>query len=426
MSTQAQRLLRPTTPFVPGRRNGFVLVVASALVAPGAATAAAGPLGSMVAATTAARATAASIVAQSGPGGLRSAEQLENLVAPIALFPDPLLAQTIAAANYPSKMVQASNWVAAGGLPSSNAYTQLPGSVQFFVNLPDLLATLATHRDWLGVLGRAYGAQPGDLMNAVQALRHRARDAGNLASNSFQTIVTDGPFLLIEPASPQFIPVPSYDRSTVFMRRDAGDGGVGAPVRFVASVPTSAVVQRIDCDWHAGRLTYGWGGWYSGEIGRTNAGGSTRPSASGTYYVLGNGPGYDGSGWRPNGTIVMPGSTSTQGQPLEMVPNLPLVEPTAPLMPATPVQRVQPLAPVQRLAPRAPVQALAYNAPVQPLAPVQPIPSNIAYQPPVPFGATDGVSGAAWTSVGGTAFGVGSGGYAAGARGARSFAGRGS
>lgn len=361
---------------------------------------------------------ASTLIAQSG--GLKSLGQLTQLLEPIALFPDPLLAQTLAASNYPSQVVQAHDWWRAGGRAYDNPSTQFPASVGFFMNLPDLLASLASHSDWLGIVGRAYGAQPADLMNAIQVLRKRARDAGNLVSNDAWTIIVDGNVILIEPANSQFIPVPTYERDRVF---SSGEGrGNPSQIQFKASVPTSAVTQRLDCDWRAGRITYGWGGWYRGDLGQSNAGGSSRPSASGTYTVIGNGPGYDGSGWRPNGTIVEPGSRSTQGQALQWATPLPLVEPTAPLMPATPVQALHPIAPVQRLSPRAPVQALSARAPLRPIAPVQPIPSNIAYQPPVPFGGGDGIEGTAWTPTG-TAFGVGSGGYAAGARGAASYGG---
>lgn len=374
---------------------------------------------SSVAAPGVAQAMLVAAAAQSN--NLKSPGQLLSMLEPIALFPDPLLAQTIAASNYPSQMVQAHDWWRAGGRAYDNPSVPLPSSVLFFMNVSDLLATLADHRDWLGIVGRTYGAQPGDVMNAIQVLRKRARDAGNLVSNNSWTIIVDQNLIVIEPANSQFIPVPSYDRSTVFSGEDGQRGGQ-SPIRFTGSVPTSAVTQRLDCDWRAGRITYGWGGWYRGDIGQSNAGGSTRPSASGTYTVIGNGPGYDGSGWRPNGTIIEPGSTSTQGQPLQWAANIPYVEPTAPLMPATPVQRLDPVAPVQRQAARAPVQSLAYRAPQRPLSPVQPIPSNIAYQSPTPFGATDGVDGTAWTTTG-TAFGVGAGGYAAGARGAASFGG---
>lgn len=147
--------------------------------------------------------------------------QLENLVAPIALYPDALLSQILVAATYPLEVVEAGQWLQQNrnlrgpDLVAAASQQNWDASVQALVVFPDVVNRLNSDIRWTTDLGNAFLAQQADVMNAVQALRAQAQAAGKLQSNAQQIVTTDtqGPQSVIEiqPADPEIVYVPSYN-----------------------------------------------------------------------------------------------------------------------------------------------------------------------------------------------------------------------
>lgn len=166
--------------------------------------------------------------------------QLDQLVAPIALYPDPVLAQILMASTYPSNVVQAVQWSRdnpkAQGDSAVKRVANQPWdpSVKSLVALPQLLALMGENPEWVQNLGDAFLAQPDDVMNTVQKLRQAAQKNGSLTSNAQQkviiqpanttripskstTVVTSQPqTIIIEPTNPQVVYVPSYNPNVVY------------------------------------------------------------------------------------------------------------------------------------------------------------------------------------------------------------------
>ncbi|MEM5310233.1 DUF3300 domain-containing protein [Paraburkholderia sp. JHI869] len=156
-------------------------------------------------------------------------EELEALVAPIALYPDSVLAQVLMASTYPLEIVHAARWVKehpkVKGDDAVKAVQDQPWdtSVKSLVAFPQALEPMNDKLDWTQKLGDAFLAQEKDVLAAVQRLRARAQDAGNLKSNEQQNVVVEQPpaqggqtIVKIEPANPQVIYVPAYNPTVVY------------------------------------------------------------------------------------------------------------------------------------------------------------------------------------------------------------------
>jgi len=173
-----------------------------------------------------------SLVAQEQPGPLQAPsgppyqeqtpEQLQELVAPIALYPDSLVAQILAASTFPEQVVDADRWVQSHpdlkGDALGQAVDQLPWdpSVKALVAFPSVLGNMDKNLSWTSSLGDAYYNQEQGVMDAVQVMRRRAQLAGHLNSTPQQTVVTDDSGIEIEPVSPEIIYVPAYDPWVVY------------------------------------------------------------------------------------------------------------------------------------------------------------------------------------------------------------------
>ena len=152
--------------------------------------------------------------------------QLDSLVAPIALYPDPLLAQVLAASTYPLEIVQLQQWLAKHkdlkdkALADAVAKESWDASVQSMANLPDLVKQLADNVQWTSELGDAFLAQQNDVMDAVQRMRAKAKDTGNLKSNEQMKVETkvveSKQVIVVEQANPQVVYVPSYNPTVVY------------------------------------------------------------------------------------------------------------------------------------------------------------------------------------------------------------------
>jgi uncharacterized membrane protein YgcG len=152
----------------------------------------------------------------------QTAEQLQQLVAPIALYPDALVAQILAASTYPAEIVEADRWM--------QQHTNLKGkqladqvdqqswdpSVKALTQFPSVLANLDKNLSWASSLGDAYVNQQKDVMDAVQVMRGRAKSSGNLKSTSQEKVTSQGQTIVIEPTNPDVVYVPQYDPWLVY------------------------------------------------------------------------------------------------------------------------------------------------------------------------------------------------------------------
>lgn len=149
-------------------------------------------------------------------------EELEQLLASIALYPDALLAQILMAATYPLEVVRAARWVQANpnvqGPQLEAAMQQQPWdpSVKSLTAFPQVLAMMDANLDWTQKLGDAFLAQQPDVMVTVQTLRAKAQAAGYLQSTPQQTVIAEPQVIRIEPMAPQIVYVPVYDPTVVY------------------------------------------------------------------------------------------------------------------------------------------------------------------------------------------------------------------
>ena len=150
------------------------------------------------------------------------AEELDALLAPIALYPDSLLAQILMASTYPLEVVQAARWSKANPkLDGDAAVKKVEGeswdvSVKSLVAFPNVLEMMNEKLDWTQKLGDAFLAQQKDVAAAIQRLRRQAQNAGNLQSNQQQIVRSEAQTIIIEPAQPQVVYVPAYNPTVVY------------------------------------------------------------------------------------------------------------------------------------------------------------------------------------------------------------------
>ena len=153
-------------------------------------------------------------------------DQLDSLVAPIALYPDPMLAQVLAASTYPLEIIQLQQWLGKNkdlkdkALVDAVSKQPWDPSIQGLAALPDVVKRLANDIQWTTDLGNAFLAQQSDVMDAVQRMRKKAKDAGNLKSTEQQKVETKvvetKQVIVVEQANPQVIYVPTYNPTVVY------------------------------------------------------------------------------------------------------------------------------------------------------------------------------------------------------------------
>jgi len=188
-------------------------------------------------------------------------QELDRIVSPIALYPDPLLGQILTAATFSPEIPDAAKWaddhhyVAPINLPSAIAADRLPWqpSVQALLPFPQVLGMMAGDMPWTGELGAAFLAQPGDVMDAVQRMRRAAVGFGYLRSNA-QIVVRGGPYIEIVPVNPAFVVVPYYNPAIVFAPPRGGVVVSGA-VRFGFGVTLGVAFAP----WGWGTTSFVWG-----------------------------------------------------------------------------------------------------------------------------------------------------------------------
>src|SRR5256885_1028357 len=149
-------------------------------------------------------------------------EQLQQLVAPIALYPDALVAQILAASAYPTEIVEADRWVQQHsdlkGQQLAQAVDQQSwdASVKAVAQFPSVLGNMDKNLSWTSSLGDAYVNQQQDVLDAVQTMRKRAQQAGNLKTTPQENVVTQGQTIVIQSAKPDVVYVPTYDPWLVY------------------------------------------------------------------------------------------------------------------------------------------------------------------------------------------------------------------
>ena len=142
-------------------------------------------------------------------------QELQQLVAPIALYPDALVAQILAAATYPAEIVEADRWMQSHpnlkGEELAKEVDKQPWdpSVKALAQFPSVLENMDKNLSWTSSLGDAYANQQQDVTNAVQTLRQQAHKAGHLNSNEQEKVTTQGNTIVIEPANPEVVYVPA-------------------------------------------------------------------------------------------------------------------------------------------------------------------------------------------------------------------------
>jgi hypothetical protein len=202
---------------------------------------------------------------------LYTPDQLDSLVAPIALYPDPLLAQTLAASTYPLEIVQLQQWLAKHPdmkekkLAEKVAKQPWDPSIQAMAPLPNVVKRLADDIQWTTELGNAFLAQEADVMQAVQRMRVKAQSTGQLKSTPEQVVKTEvvesRNYVVIEQANPQVVYVPSYDPVVVY----------GAPVYPYPAIyypPVGAYAAGAAISFGVGvAMGAAWGGGWGWNAG---------------------------------------------------------------------------------------------------------------------------------------------------------------
>jgi Protein of unknown function (DUF3300) len=153
-------------------------------------------------------------------------DQLDSLVAPIALYPDPMLSQTLVASTYPLEIIQLQQWLGKNNNLKDKALVDAvkkqdwDPSIQAMAALPEVVKQMSENIQWTTDLGNAFLAQQSDVMDAVQRMRKKAKDAGNLKSSEQQKVETEvvesKQVIVIQQASPEVVYVPSYNPTVVY------------------------------------------------------------------------------------------------------------------------------------------------------------------------------------------------------------------
>jgi Protein of unknown function (DUF3300) len=206
-----------------------------------------------------------------------TAAQLQQMVSPIALYPDTLVAQILAASTYPTQVVEADRWLdtqkSLSPAQIAQAASQQPWdpSVKSLTAFPSVLDNMNNNLSWTSTLGDAYYNYPQAVLKAVQVMRSKAMEAGNLKTTPQQTVVQEGQTIIIQPANPQVVYVPAYNPTVVYGAPVAAPAGYSGAdlaltgvLAFGAGIAVGALISSSDgwgynnwnCNWHGGSVTY--------------------------------------------------------------------------------------------------------------------------------------------------------------------------
>ena len=247
----------------------------------------------------------------------QSPEQIQQLVAPIALYPDSLVAQILAASTFPEQVVEADRWVQAHpdlkGADLGTAVDQQPWdpSVKALAAFPAVLGNMDKNLSWTSSLGDAYYNQQSDVMAAVQIMRRRAQEAGNLKTTPQQTVTTQDSNIDIEPASSDEVYIPAYNPWGVYGGPVmAWPGWYPYPGIWYGG-PYLNFGLGFGIGWYGG-FGWGWNHWgFNWRGGYGMYGGGRYYSRSNTFYNRGSY--YRGGGARGVANNVQRGANGERG-----------------------------------------------------------------------------------------------------------------
>jgi hypothetical protein len=207
----------------------------------------------------------------------RSAAELEKLAAPMALYPDPLIAVMLPAAAYPVEVVQAARFVANTNNLATLDDQPWDANVKAVARFPSVIQKMSDELGWTAELGQAFVQQPLELMDAIQSLRARAQSAGTLQTTPQQVVIVTNAVVertyetqivyvtnmtvQIMPANPQVIYVPVYNPVVVYAPPPYYIYNPVSPlIIFGAGIAVGAIIANYHCDWYYGGVYYGRGG----------------------------------------------------------------------------------------------------------------------------------------------------------------------
>lgn len=204
-----------------------------------------------------------------------SQEQLAQILAPVALYPDEVLAQILIASTYPLEIVQADRWVKQNSDLKGSALTAAlekqpwDPSVKSLVNFSQVLTMMSEKLEWTQQIGDAFLAQQQDVMQAVQQLRGKAQASGNLQTTSEQKVIVEKETIIIQPADPQVVYVPAYNPTVVYGAwpypayppapvYPPGYVATTAAFSFLAGAAVGAAWGYAwgNCNWNGGSVNY--------------------------------------------------------------------------------------------------------------------------------------------------------------------------
>ena len=264
----------------------------------------------------------------SGQGAPQTAAELQALVAPIALYPDALVAQILSASTFPDQIAVADNWLQTNKSLTGSALMQAVDkqtwdpSVKALTQFPSVLDKMAQSLAWTSSLGEAYHNQQADVMTAVQTLRAQAQKTGNLKSGPQITVVQQSPqTIVIQPTNPQIVYVPEYNPTVVYGTPYVTPGYSTADVvatgvlAFGAGLAVGAMMSggccgwgysSWNCNWYGGGVYYHGGAYYGNAAWHGGYYGS-----SSSYYGR-YGSAHASAGYNPStGTYARGASAST-------------------------------------------------------------------------------------------------------------------
>jgi hypothetical protein len=189
---------------------------------------------------------------------LLGTDQLDQLAAPIALYPDPLIALVLPASTIPSDLAAAAQYLSGGGDPSQIDSQPWDSSVKALAHYPQVLDWMNANLPWTQQLGQAYVAQPRDVMESIQQLRRKALAAGTLVSTPQEQVISEDNDIRIVPAQPNTIYVPSYNPDQVY-GEDPGEPNL---IGYGTAYPMGPWLN-YDLDWDNFGIWIG-GPWHPG------------------------------------------------------------------------------------------------------------------------------------------------------------------
>ncbi len=207
---------------------------------------------------------------ESGSGNGPSEQQLEQLVSPIALYPDTLVGMILAASQYPSQVVEAARYLKDNPSLKGNALTQAVNqqpwdpSIKALTQFPSVLDNMNKNLSWTSALGDAYYNDPQGVMKEIQHLRKLAQQKGSLKTTPQQTVTQNGDTIIIQPSNPQVIYVPQYNPTVVYGAPVATYPGYSSADMMMAGLVGfgagmlvgTAISGGWGCDWGGSAVVY--------------------------------------------------------------------------------------------------------------------------------------------------------------------------